>query len=91
MPIFCAACAEDDAARLRAAGQAVGETRAEKALPDLPEDCRRRSYSGVGQGDRLDVALLKTDAALTRQNARTRRCADWYDDLQEGFRQDGPR
>lgn len=75
------ACGQTDIARIQAAGEAVGETRAEQVLPDLPEDCRRLSYSGVREGDRLDVAVLKAGAALTRQNARTARCADWYDQL----------
>jgi len=70
---------------------AVGEARAEQVLPDLPEDCRRLSYSGVRKGDRLDVAVLKADAALARQNARTMRCADWYDQLHAGLQQDGPQ
>jgi hypothetical protein len=59
----------------------VVEARAEQVLPDLPADCRRQSRSGVQAGDRLDVAVLKTDAALDRQNARTLRCAEWYDQL----------
>lgn len=67
---------------MRAAGAASGEVRAERSLPSLPEDCRRLSRSGVQEGDRLDVAVLKADAALDRQNARTARCAGWYDQLQ---------
>ncbi|WP_165937725.1 hypothetical protein [Antarcticimicrobium sediminis] len=49
------------------------------------------SHSDVRTGDRLDVAVLKSDAALARQNARTVRCADWYDHLQEGLSTDGPQ
>lgn len=85
------ACGQTESARIQAAGEAVGEARAEQVLPDLPEDCRRLSYSGVREGDRLDVAVLKADAALSRQNARTTRCADWYDQLQAGLQQDGPQ
>ena len=48
-------------------------------LPPLPEDCRRTGRSGVRQGQRLDEALMRTDAALTAQNARTTRCAGFYD------------
>lgn len=91
IPVFLIACGQTDIARIQAAGKAVGEARAEQVLPDLPEDCRRQSYSGVGKGDRLDVAVLKADAALARQNARTTRCADWYDQLQAGLQQDGPQ
>ncbi len=91
IPTFCAACGQTDSARIQAAGAAVGGARAEQVLPDLPEDCRRLSYSGVRAGDRLDVAVLKADAALARQNARTARCADWYDQLQAGLQQGGPQ
>lgn len=92
IPTFCAACGQTDIARVQAAGEAVGEARAEQVLPDLPADCRRQSRSGVQAGDRLDVAVLKTDTALDRQNARTLRCAEWYDQLQAGVQaQDGPQ
>lgn len=78
MPIFCAACAQTDAERIEAAGQIVGETRAAADWPEYPAECRRTSRGGIEAGDRLDVAVLKLDAALARQNARTLRCADWY-------------
>ncbi|MEO0485260.1 MAG: hypothetical protein AAF092_05055 [Pseudomonadota bacterium] len=79
MLISCVACAPTDAERLEAAGQALGEVRAASLWPDYPEDCRRTARGDVQTGDRLDVAVLKLDDALTRQNARTRRCAAWYD------------
>ena len=82
IPVFLSACGQTDTARIQAAAEATGAARAEALLPDYPDDCRRLSYSGVRAGDRLDVAVLKADAALTRQNARTARCADWYDQLQ---------
>ena len=82
--IFLTACEGIDA-RLGAAATAQGELEATRLLPDLPPDCRQISRSGVQRGDRLDTALLKTDAALARQNARTGRCADWYDEIQAGF------
>lgn len=82
--IFLAACAGIDN-RLDAASTAQGELEATKQLPNLPPDCRQTSRSGVQRGDRLDTALLKTDAALARQNARTGRCADWYDEIKAGF------
>lgn len=79
IPIFCAACSQTDLARVQSAGQDVGEARAADVWRNLPDDCRRLSRSGVRAGDRLDVAVLKADAALSRQNARTLRCAEWYD------------
>ncbi len=45
----------------------------------LPTDCRVAERSGVKAGDRLDIALVKTDKALGRANARVGRCAAWYD------------
>lgn len=50
-------------------------------LPPLPADCRRQEKSGVREGMRLDEAALRPDAALAAQNARTRRCAAFYDRL----------
>ena len=71
--------------RIERSAKTQGELEATKALPNLPPDCRQISRSGVHLGDRLDTALLKTDAALARQNARTGRCADWYDEIKAGF------
>ena len=79
MLILCAACAQTDAARIQQAAKAVADVRAAQIWPKYPDECRRISRSGIVEGDRLDVAVLKLDAALARQNARTRRCADWYD------------
>lgn len=64
---------------------AEAERRAGRNLPDLPEDCRRRERSGVSEGERLDAALLRTDAALGRANARAARCAAWFDAYREGI------
>jgi len=36
------------------------------------------------------VALLKIDSALTRQNLRTTRCAEWFDHLRAGFQSSPP-
>ncbi len=84
--IFIAGCAHDDrmgaAARAGAEAGLVGQAiAATSGLPELPPDCRLAERSGVDEGDRLDVALVKTDAALGRANARVGRCARWYADL----------
>jgi hypothetical protein len=60
------------------------QARAAEALPEFPADCRRREASGVVEGDRLDVALVKAERALSRQNARSGRCAGFYDDVRAG-------
>ncbi|MEH6521244.1 hypothetical protein [Sulfitobacter sp.] len=84
MVTFCAACDQTEA-RLDAVGAERGARAAERILPPLPEDCRALSRAGVQEGDRLDVALLKIDRALTRQNMRTTRCAEWFDQLRAGL------
>ena len=81
---FCAGCAQTEA-RLEAVGAAHGARVAERTVPPFPEDCRALSRAGVQRGDRLDVALLKVDRALMRQNMRTTRCAQWYDQLRAGL------
>lgn len=86
MAILLSACAS--------ASDRLGQARGEEAradlvdealevggLPDLPADCRRREVSGVTVGDRLDVALLKSERALGRSNDRVTRCAAFYDVL----------
>lgn len=77
--ILLVACGQTDRERIDAAAQSVGETRAAVVWPNFPVDCRRLSRSGILPGDRLDVAVLKADGALSVQNARTQRCAAWYD------------
>lgn len=81
-------CASDAPGRLAAAGTTQAEAGLVAAaiaetggLPDLPDDCRKREASGVREGDRLDVALVKAERALARQNARTGRCAALWDDV----------
>lgn len=87
---FFAGCTGDSALRLNAAGKAKADAglvdqalASGRAWPNLPHDCRERERSGVAPGDRLDVALVKTDAALGRANDRVARCAGWYDVVQD--------
>lgn len=87
MTIFLTACVDRNAQRLaearaeQARADLVDEALAVAELPELPADCRRREASGVEEGDRLDVALLKAERAIGRGNARVSRCAAWHDDL----------
>lgn len=60
---------------------AEAESEAAATLPDLPADCRRTERTGVQTGDRLDAAVLVSDGALGRANARIVRCAAWHDEL----------
>ena len=82
--ILLTACATVDD-RLTAAATREGEVKATRQLPSYPSDCRKRERSGVHEGEPLDVALIRTDQALGRANARVARCAHWYDDIKTGF------
>lgn len=73
---------------MQKAGAAFGRIAAEASWPQLPDDCRKHERSGVRIGDPLDTALLRTDQALGRANARIRRCAGWHDRVQRGARED---
>lgn len=48
-------------------------------LPALPNDCRKTETYELNNGDRLDVALLKSDIVNTKLNQRIKRCASNYD------------
>ena len=97
IPTFLIACTTVNQERLNQAArdqaeagqvrQAIDST---MQLPQQPDDCRRRERSGVVQEDRLDVALLKTDRALSRANGRVQRCAQWYEDLRASRTLDVP-
>lgn len=80
MTLLLTGCQTAEQLALKSAAKA-GEIEASKELPDYPDHCRTTARSGVQKGDRLDVALLRTENALNRQNGRTRRCADWYDKI----------
>lgn len=74
-----------DAAVAKAKADQVGAALAEGAKgPEGPADCDVRERSGVEVGDRLDVALIKTDQALYRANNRTQRCAAFWRDYWTG-------
>ncbi len=82
--IFLSACATNDE-RLRTAASLSAHVEASKELPGYPEDCRRKEASGVRVGELLDVALIRTDQALGRANARVMRCSQWFDKIKQGY------
>lgn len=90
MLIFLTSCADRNAERIaearaeQARADLVEEALSLPELPELPADCRKRESSGVVEGDRLDVALLKAERAIGRGNARVSRCAAFHDDLRDG-------
>lgn len=71
--------------RVKVLGEQTGRLEVEKRLPNYPSDCRKEERSGTRTGDPLDVALLRSDRALGRANARVLRCAGWYDEINAGF------
>lgn len=79
-PVFLTACATTENPNV-----ITGELEATKVLPTYPSDCRKLESADVRDGERLDVALLRMDQALGRANARTKRCAEWYDGIRSGF------
>jgi hypothetical protein len=80
MTLLLIGCATVDDQLKDAAGR-QGVLAAGRSMPDLPADCRKRERSGVRIGDPLDTALIRTDRALGRANARVTRCAAWYDQV----------
>ncbi|MFB9340587.1 hypothetical protein ACFFTN_01545 [Aminobacter aganoensis] len=88
-------CATGDRARLSAAKQAEATAQATRnalqeaaKVPDKPADCRSTERSGVKLNDRLDIALVKTDRALSRANARIARCWAWDETYRKGLGND---
>jgi len=72
----------NDHAKLSAAGQKIGQARAHVAVPAWPDQCRAHEPHAVLALNQDALAALKRErAALDRQNARTDRCAGFYDDL----------
>ena len=83
--IFISGCATDEQVGLdRAAAQvaeaglidraiAVADKPAVKISP-MPDRCGQREVSGVLQTDRLDIAVVKSDAALGRANTKIGEC-----------------
>jgi hypothetical protein len=89
---FLAGCADDRFARAAvttandgqvgaALSVADEERRIGRTLPAYPTGCRSIHRSGVATGDRLDLALVKTDRALARANGQIRECAGWYEEI----------
>lgn len=84
MILLLGGCATVDDRLKNAAGR-QGALAAGRSMPDLPTDCRKRERSGVRLGDPLDTALIRTDRALGRANARVKRCADWHDQIRDAI------
>ncbi|KAB2765504.1 hypothetical protein F9L00_03405 [Brucella anthropi] len=68
------------------ASETQGRAAAGTNLPDYPEDCRRKeAHAPLVEGQEKLSILKREREALDRQNARTDRCADFYDDVKRGL------
>ncbi len=88
MTVFTAGCGTADEDRLWKAVAVTEDARmvtrtieVARPLPPWPGRCRQQERSGVRKGERLDAALVKTDAALGRANTKIAACAGWYDGI----------
>jgi hypothetical protein len=80
MTTLISSCATTDG-RVIAAAEAQGRVDAGVRMAALPADCRNlEAHAALKTGDELRATLVRERAALDRQNARTGRCADFYDD-----------
>ena len=61
----------------------VAQEASRAPLPPLPSYCRESERTGVQEADGADIALVKSDRAVGRANARTEACARWYDKTAE--------
>lgn len=73
--------------RLNTAATTTGTVKAAVTLPALPDDCRAsEAHATLTVGAELRSILKRERSALDRANARTGRCADFYDDTKERFK-----
>lgn len=90
LTIYLSACANSRAALGKAAADVATADLVDAAIavaarqPERPADCRRKEYSGVTGGERLDIAWLKAERALERTRARQDRCNAWEEESNTG-------
>ncbi len=81
--LTCSGCAGN---ALRLASIDSGKAAAGVTLPNLPDDCRRQeAHAALSVGMEVRLALRAERRALDRQNARTGRCAAFYDTTKAGL------
>lgn len=60
----------------------AGRAKASRQLPAYPDDCRKNEdHAPLTDGAEVRSVLKRERQALDRQNARTDRCAEFYDNL----------
>lgn len=71
---------------LQLAAVDTGKARAGVTLPELPPDCRAQEpHAPLTAGTEARVALRQERRATDRANARTGRCAGFYDSAKAGL------
>jgi len=71
-------CASDRL--LQDAAKQAGQAQAQRHLPVYPDDCRTKElHAPLADGVEIRSVLKRERQALDRQNARTDRCADFYE------------
>ena len=86
MALTSTGCANLDR-QLKQAAAAQGMAQARVTLPDYPDDCRAREvHAALAEGAEIRSILKRERDALDRQNARTDRCAGFYDDVAKGLK-----
>nr|WP_247874473.1 hypothetical protein [Brucella sp. 10RB9213] len=84
--MICSSCASDR--RLQEAAEQQGRGAQAGIVPaDYPDDCREKEpHAPLIEGVEVRSILKRERAALDRQNARTDRCAEFYDIWARGLR-----
>jgi hypothetical protein len=78
--------------RLTTAASSQGKAAAGVVLPSWPDDCRiKAAHAALREGDEARSVLIRERSQLDQQNARTNRCAGFYDDLKRNYRIDQAR
>ncbi|MBA8818998.1 hypothetical protein FHW00_001311 [Ochrobactrum sp. P6BSIII] len=73
--------------QLKQAATVQGVAQARVTLPAYPEDCRTKEpHAELNEGTEIRSILKRERDALDRQNARTDRCAGFYDELARGMK-----
>ncbi|KAB2674184.1 hypothetical protein F9L08_28780 [Brucella tritici] len=83
--MICSSCANDRL--LQEAAEQQGKAQARIVPAEYPDDCRKKeSHALLIEGAEVRSILKRERAALDRQNARTDRCAEFYDSWARGLR-----
>lgn len=87
MAVTLSGCGHLDA-RLKSAARDSGIASAGVYIGEWPDDCRKTEpHAPLVVGAEVRSVLKRERAALDRQNARTLRCADYFDDLADHLAQ----